>query len=370
MYILQLCDKLRIKFVDRLLSRMYILAVSLMSSAFAHDNPSTDEVATWMDSVVLLVNNGAWCSGALIDESGVIVTAYHCIASGRETVVEFRSGDQYRGQTISVDPEHDLALVKLDDWTGDVSTLVLRSTPVKQGEYVYALGHPFAPFAEKPVLQGTLQWSITSGVVSAVGQRLIQVDAPLNPGNSGGPIVDTNGDIIGIASRKRRGDNLSFLGPAIAVPKLQSELEPQPWWGGQMSLGLGVQFPFDETGQNSFTGHVEFIARDRWIVGMQTVLRVPTTDSSTTDEQWLPANALRFSRRHRLGVGEVTSSIDWGLGVTHQWFPTKPDNALLPTAHVRASMGNISIRGEMLWVSEPQWLMSVECHFPGVVHVF
>ena len=149
---------------------------------------------------------------------------------------------------------------------------------------------------------------------------------------------------------------------------MQEKLDPQAWWGGQLSFGLGIQVPLDGSGQNLLTGQLELLARDRWIVGLQTMLQA--TPDGITEEQWVPANALRLSRRHRIGTGEITGAIDWGLGLTHQWFPSKPTNKLLPTAHIRGTAGNISVRGEMLWLTQPQWLVSVEVHIPGIVQVF
>ena len=129
---------------------------------------NTDEVQDWLDAVVLLANNGAWCSGAFINDTGLIATAYHCVASGRDTIVETRDGQELRAETVAVDPKHDLALIQLVEWPSTSSVLPLRQDKPFQGESVYALGHPLAPYANKPLLHGTLQWSITSGIVSAV----------------------------------------------------------------------------------------------------------------------------------------------------------------------------------------------------------
>ncbi len=356
---------------------MFIFSMlqSLMSAANAHASVDPDALQSWLDSVVLLTNNGAFCSGALIDTEGTVLTAYHCIASGRDTSVETRFGQTFEAHTIAVDVEHDLALIQLEEWSTTSSEklgyLVVQPIAPPQGTTVLALGHPLAPYARKPMLQGTLQWSVSEGVVSAVGDRLIQVDAALNPGNSGGPIINEQGEIIGVASRKLRGDNLSFLGPAEFVPVMQEELIEQAWWGGQLSMGLGYQIPLASGGLPIVTGHIETIARDRWVLGLHSIVQ-PNVQTTQT-EQWVPANSLRLSRRVRLGTGELTTYFDVGAGVMHQWFLTSTSNAhqLLPTTHIRVGLGNASLRYEVgLFDDTPIWMMGVEFHVPGVVQVF
>lgn len=330
---------------------------------------NTDDVQEWLDAVVLLVNNGAWCSGAFINDTGLVATAYHCVASGRDTIVETRDGQELRAETIAVDPQHDLALIQLVEWPSTSNVLSLRQDKPLQGESVYALGHPLAPYANKPLLNGTLQWSISSGIVSAVGQRLIQVDAPLNPGNSGGPIVDNNGQIIGIASRKLRGDNLSFLGPATELTPLivNPDAHTQRWWGGQLALGLGYVMPLSGQGQSIVTGQLELIARDRWLWSVQTILDPSVTSGSG---QWVPANTMRVSKRLRLGTGEMTSFIDGGVGLVHQWTPDTLQNALVPSLHTRVGLGGTTIRLDYLFDESSTMMMSVELQFPGVIQVF
>ena len=337
----------------------------------AHPGLDVDVVQEWLDAVVLLTNNGAFCSGAWIDDSGTILTAYHCVASGRDTTVRTRDGKEYRAGTIAVDVSHDLALISVDSWSDSpkIHPFTVQSQSPSQGETIYALGHPLAPYARKPMLQGTLQWSMSDGIVSAIGERLIQVDAPLNPGNSGGPIVNLEGEIIGVASRKLRGDNLSFLGPATAVASMIEDPQAQTWWGGQLSVGFGYQVPLGGQGLPIWTGHIETFSRDRWVLGLQT--RLQPNVSIVRSAQWVPANALRLSRRARFGVGEVTSFVDVGLGATHQWYALDNRHDILPTAHIRTGFGTTALRYELLGFDDsPIWSMTVEMNVPGVIQVF
>ena len=355
-----------------------MLFLFLISSVLAHpDSNKSVLIQQWLDAVVLLTNNGAFCSGAVIDERGTVLTAYHCIASGRNTHVETRDGKVFEAKTVAVDVEHDLALIELLEWsTADatrIGQLSVQSIPPKQGDWIMALGHPLAPYARKPLLKGTLQWSVSQGGVSAVGERLTQVDAALNPGNSGGPVLNEKGEVIGVASRKLRGDNLSFLGPAEYIPQMQEDRKPQAWWGGQLSLGIGYQVPLNEHGLPLLMGHIEAIARDRWVLGLHSIIQ-PTV-STEYSEQWVPANALKLSKRFRFGVGELTSSMDLGFGVTHRWYPEIGAHQILPTTHIRTGFGNVALRyevGTQLDSEQPVliWMMGVEMHIPGVIQVF
>ena len=349
---------------------MYLLLLSLRL-AQAHSEVGSQEIQGWLDAVVLLTNNGAFCSGALIDDEGTVLTAYHCVASGRQTTVQTRSQENYRANTVAVDVQHDLALIQLEDWSvsSDYSPLIVQSKNPKQGEIVYALGHPLAPYARKPMLRGTLQWSVSQGIVSAVGERLTQVDAPLNPGNSGGPIVNTSGEIVGVASRKLRGDNLSFLGPARFVPSMVDQPSQQRWWNGQLLLGISYQIPLNAQGLPIWTGHVEALGRDRWVLGVQTILQPRV--STTQPEHWVPANSLRISRRARFGIGEFTTYLDAGVGGTHQWYLLDNRHQVLPTVHLRSGFGNTALRYEMGWTGQsPLWGMTLEMNVPGVIQVF
>ena len=158
-----------------------------------------DSVEVWMESVVLLLTGPAWCTGVLVDDKGTVATAYHCVASGQKTAVRTRSGDEFIGKTVAADPKNDIALISVEGISEVISPMAIRTTDPRQGDQVYGLGHPFAPASGRTLaMEGMLQWSVTAGIVSAVGPRLIQTDTALNPGNSGGPVVDEDGLIVGI----------------------------------------------------------------------------------------------------------------------------------------------------------------------------
>ena len=329
---------------------------------------SPDQIDAWLDSVVLLVNNGAWCSGAFIGTDGKIATAYHCVASGRETAVKLRSGALVYAETIAVDPKHDLAIIQAKGLKVK-AVLPLSEGRPRQGDQLYALGHPMAPLADHKILKGTLRWSVSTGIVSAVGERLIQTDAALNPGNSGGPSVNLDGEIVGIASRKLRGDNLSFLGPSSELYPLLENPEKPSFWGGQLNLGFGYNTPLSTRLVSDPYLFVQAWLRDQVILGLDLSLRnFQTSYSSKMYTALNPSAAYRF----RIGRGEVTSYVDLGAGGSVLLNASQKEVSLKPNLFLRTGFGSFAVRFQSLIESpnELSWIIGMEFNYPGVVHVF
>ncbi len=152
-------------------------------------------------------------SGVIISPDGYIVTNNHVIAKASELKVTLNNNKTYEAELIGSDPNSDIALIKID---ADRTLPYLAfgdSDNTKIGEWVLAVGNPF-----------NLTSTVTAGIVSAkaralggVDQSFIQTDAAVNPGNSGGALVNTNGDLIGIntAITSQTG---SYVGYSFAVP--------------------------------------------------------------------------------------------------------------------------------------------------------
>ena len=158
-------------------------------------------------------------SGFVLDEEGHVVTNQHVVAAASEVTVRFADGDEAQADVVGSDPSTDVALLRLrNPGQLDLSPLPLGSTSsLDVGETVVAIGSPFG-------LEGTL----TAGVVSALGREIrapdgfviddvIQTDAAINSGNSGGPLLDTSGRVIGINTQiqSETGGN---VGIGYAVP--------------------------------------------------------------------------------------------------------------------------------------------------------
>ena len=144
------------------------------------------------DKVVMLhmvgLKTGGICSGAFIDDDGMVLTCAHCFHIKDEKIyVKTSGGDVYRSALVRIDPVRDLALV----WTGanDVPFLPLGNN-VHTGEVVYAFGSPLG-------IQNTMSVGWVENSLNDV-KKIILHSAAVNPGNSGGPLVDERGQLVGV----------------------------------------------------------------------------------------------------------------------------------------------------------------------------
>ncbi len=365
----------RLTLVVALLS---LLAPSEASAEDAGAHPSE----AWLDSVLLLVAGSAWCSAAIIDEQGTVATAYHCIANGRRPQLTTRDGLKTVARVVATAPRQDLALLEAPELAGRPA-LEPRELGARPGETVWALGHPFAPQAESsPLLAGTLQWSVSRGVVSAVGTRLVQVDAALNPGNSGGPVVDDDGRIVGVASRRLSGDNVAFISPSSGLIELLDEPEKRVL-GGTWGLSISAMQGLAVREAPSLGATADLSLRDRWLVraGLLFPISQRWTALSLGSSSWA-AGELSSSLRLRAGRGRWSTTVDLGgtcLLVEGVRAEVQDDSVLLWTAPtelrpggvVSVGMGGSSLRvlvvhGDEGWTG----LLGVDLGFPGVLGVF
>ncbi len=153
-------------------------------------------------------------SGVIISQDGYIVTNNHVITKASQLQVTLNNNQTYEAKLIGADPNSDIALIKIETKEKLPYLAFGDSDNTKIGEWVLAVGNPF-----------NLTSTVTAGIVSAkarsldtrTNQSFIQTDAAVNPGNSGGALVNTNGDLIGIntAISSQTG---SYVGYSFAVP--------------------------------------------------------------------------------------------------------------------------------------------------------
>jgi len=160
-------------------------------------------------------------SGVVIVDSGIILTNLHVVNGADEVRVEFFDGFESEATVIGARPEHDLAVLQAKKLPDDLVAATMRSTSdLVPGDEVIAVGFPFG-----------IGPSVSSGVVSGLqreyrspqGKRqltnLIQFDAAANPGNSGGPLVTADGEVVGIVTAiLNPTDQHVFIGIGFAVP--------------------------------------------------------------------------------------------------------------------------------------------------------
>jgi S1-C subfamily serine protease len=160
-------------------------------------------------------------SGFVIDKAGYIVTNYHVNGSAQSVQVSFSNSDSMRAEIVGRDPSTDIALLKVRASSRALKPLTLGdSDRVQVGDQVAAIGNPFG--YDRSISAGivsALQRSLTSPDGSPI-DRVIQTDAPLNHGNSGGPLLDAQGEVVGVSSAISTGDTSSEgnVGIGFAIP--------------------------------------------------------------------------------------------------------------------------------------------------------
>ena len=177
-------------------------------------------------------------SGFIIDPEGLILTNNHVVENAEKIVVRLSDKRDFEAKVVGRDRKTDIAVIKINA-KGNLPVAPLgNSRRLEVGEWIVAIGNPFG-----------LEHTVTAGIVSAKGRRIgagpydnfIQTDASVNPGNSGGPLINLRGEVVGIntAIFSRGGGN---IGIGFAIPiNLVKELLPQLKLKGKVTRGwLGV----------------------------------------------------------------------------------------------------------------------------------
>jgi len=160
-------------------------------------------------------------SGFVIDKAGHIVTNYHVVAGARSVEVSFSNSDNMKARIVGSDPSTDIAVLQIDARSRALKPLELgNSDRVRVGDSVVAIGNPLG-----------YDRSVTAGIVSAVQRAIsapnqfpidhvIQTDAPINHGNSGGPLINSRAQVIGVNAQIATGDGGSDgnIGIGFAIP--------------------------------------------------------------------------------------------------------------------------------------------------------
>jgi len=192
-------------------------------------------------------------SGVIISNDGFIVTNNHVVDGADEVTVTLSNRKSFKAKVVGTDPSSDLAVVKID--AQNLPFLLYgNSDDVKVGQWVLAVGYPL-----------TLETTVTAGIVSAKGRTLdinkrqsqtpvesfIQTDAAVNPGNSGGPLINTDGQLIGInsaiASPTGSYAGYSFTIPVNIVKKVVNDIMK---FGTSQRAFLGISYPREDMSED------------------------------------------------------------------------------------------------------------------------
>ncbi|MEE0755657.1 S1C family serine protease [Allofournierella sp.] len=180
-------------------------------------------------------------SGVILTTDGYIVTNYHVVEGAQQITVTLHDDSTYTATVVGSDQQSDIALLKIDA-TGLTPAVLGNSDSVQVGEVVIAVGNPM----------GTLGGTVTDGIVSALNRdisvegnemTLMQTSAAISPGNSGGGLFNTNGELIGIVNAKYSDEDAEGLGFAIPVNTMKTvvqDLLENGYVTGRPALGITV----------------------------------------------------------------------------------------------------------------------------------
>ena len=201
-----------------------------------------DLIESIQSGVVQVTTASGSASGFIITSDGLVVTNEHVVSGQSSVGVWLTNGRRYDADVLEQDTTSDLALLRIDGGGSFDTIAVGDPNTVRMGDEVLALGFPLADKI------GT-NLTVTRGIVSSTrvedGVQLLQTDASLNPGNSGGPLVNRDGEVIGVNASKIEetdsGRPVTNIGFAVSVSELQRRL---PSLGGQFaSLGTPPPAP-------------------------------------------------------------------------------------------------------------------------------
>jgi putative serine protease PepD len=197
-------------------------------------------------------------SGFVIDTNGDIVTNQHVVDGATAITVHFVDGTSAKATLVGADPSTDIAVIKVDVAASELHPVTLgTSKNVLPGQEVVAIGSPFG-----------LADSMTSGIVSAIGRTIqapngysiagsIQTDAPINHGNSGGPLLDLSGNVIGVnAQIESGGGGSDGVGFAIPIDSVKSVANTLVAGGTVQHAYLGIHVGDATNGAGALIGSV------------------------------------------------------------------------------------------------------------------
>lgn len=195
-------------------------------------------------------------TGFLFHSPHHVATAYHVIQDAEWIEVAFSNGRKLGARVVAYDPAQDLAILELPADIPDVRPLLPYLGEVRIGTRVAAIGHPLSNVKDSDArLQGLLDWTLTSGIVGAVSESFVQTDAAVNPGNSGGPLLNERGEVVGVVSFKLQaaeGVNMAVRAKPLQALTLRIGQQPPPprtsWARDAFEIGFMQHIDEDSVG--------------------------------------------------------------------------------------------------------------------------
>ncbi|MGL5245676.1 MAG: S1C family serine protease, partial [Sarcina sp.] len=179
------------------------------------------------DSLFTIKEQDGIGSGFIINDDGYVVTNYHVINGAQEVKVIFSDGTEVNAKVVNYDAKEDIAVIKITDDVKMPGVAELGdSNKLMPGEDVIAIGNPLGKEFSSTVTKGVV--SSPNRQISTDGQNVteyIQTDAAINPGNSGGPLINSQGQVIGINTAKKVGEEIEGIGFSIPIDKVKERLD-------------------------------------------------------------------------------------------------------------------------------------------------
>ena len=190
------------------------------SGAPATESPE-DVTENALPSVVQIITDSGSGTGFIVSEDGLVVTNRHVVEGERQVTIRFATGEEYRGEVTQRHSTLDLAYVEIASTRTFLPLSLGNSGEVRLSEPVIAIGYPLG---EELGLEPT----VSRGIISAKRDDYLQTDASLNPGNSGGPLLNANGHVIGVITFRvestETGRPVTGIGFAIPIDTVQQDL--------------------------------------------------------------------------------------------------------------------------------------------------
>ena len=180
-------------------------------------NARGSEMPEWRQSVATVISKDSHGSACVISEDGYLLTNYHVVGQNEKVRVKFMDNTESEATVIRKHPDCDLALIKVDR-TG-LKFLTPSDSKSSLGDVVYIIGTPADTLLSQSVSKGVL-----SGQRDFDGAEYLQTDAKVNPGNSGGALLNSKGELIGVVSSKYIGFGIEGIGFAVPISKLEEKL--------------------------------------------------------------------------------------------------------------------------------------------------
>ena len=180
-------------------------------------------------------------TGFVITEDGYILTNYHVVENGTDYTVTFSNGDTYDATVVAYEADNDIAVIKIEA-TGLTPVTIGSSDTLSVGDTIYAIGNPL----------GELTFSLTDGLVSALDRNInidgdpinmFQINAAVNSGNSGGPVFNDRGEVVGIVTAKYSDtgvEGLSFAIPINDIADIVNDILTNGYVTGKAYFGITV----------------------------------------------------------------------------------------------------------------------------------